>query len=155
MLFGFLWLLGPWGHVCSETLRWRRGAQAAAPSPSVPCLLPDQEEEGVCPLIQLYAPLWGQETREVAGSGSLRAILLRTGPFSSLPWVLCSCSSDAIPVLPGAETALPEEAPTEPRSPGSRCLSDPGLAWGSGALDSKQGGESRMQVTSSQKPHVS
>ncbi|KAM9698218.1 ATP-binding cassette sub-family A member 13 [Dama dama] len=63
---------------------------------------------------------------------------LTLGHYDKAETYFFSCSSDAIPVLPGAETALPEEAPTEPRSPGSRCLSDPGLAWGSGALDSKQ-----------------
>ena len=86
---------GCWGPGATFVLRHSgrcRGAQAAVPSPSAPCLLPAQEEEGVCPLIQIYAPLWGQETREIAGSRSLRAILLRTGPFSSLPWVLCNCS---------------------------------------------------------------
>lgn len=101
------------------------------------------------------SPLWGQETREVVVSRSLRAILWRTGPFSSLPRVLCSYSSNAIPVPPGPEIALPEEVPTKPSIPWSRCLSDPGLARGSGALDSKQGGESHVQVASSQKPHIS
>ena len=101
------------------------------------------------------SPLWGQETREVVLSRSLRAILWRTSPFSSLPQVLCSCSSNVIPVPPSPEIALPEEVPTEPSIPWSRCLSNPGLTRGSRALDSKQSRESHVQVASSQKPHVS
>lgn len=56
--------------------------------------------------------------------------LLQDGPFSSPPRVLCTCSSNAVPVLPGLRHLCLWKLPRSPRSPGAVAGQSRAGVWG-------------------------
>ena len=120
MLFGFLWLLGPWGRVCSEMLGWCRGAQAVAVSSSASSTLPGSGGGRRLPSHSAFPLLFGAKRPGRLWSAGL------WGPSSgglahSLPCPGCFAATLQMPSLCHLALRLLclRKCPRSPASPGA------------------------------------